>query len=429
VASAPITSVEESSETCRRYIEARQPVTIPLMAGPDEPRNGPSSAIGDHRASRLRSRADIAHQTGERPHLHVPGELLVAREDLPLISRDLAELEARELEVPRNLQERLARFVLPSGEPLPSLVSRLRSRGVGRAVRVGPHHVVTGMPYIQGGPAGFPTATGDRFEVSPCEPTGVRVALLDTGYTPRLHPWLDARVEADGSLQKTDLQQRDGWLEDEVGHATFVAGLIVERAPGVRIRITEVLDSEGYGSELALADAIIEYAAEADIVNLSLGCYSHDDLPPIALAEALRRLGPASVVVAAAGNNDSDRPFWPAAHKRVIAVAALDAGLQRAPFSNYGWWVDAAAPGVEVLGAFVDFDEQDDANPIPGRSPQNFRGWARWDGTSFAVPRLVGAIAAALANGAAASASEAAAEVFARASRRGDPELGFVLDV
>lgn len=399
------------------------------MVGPDEPRNDRSSPIQDHRATRLRARADIAQHAGERPHLHIPNELLVSRQDLALISSDLEELEARELEVPRSLEARLARFVLSSSEPLPTLVSRLQGRGVGRAVRVAPHHVVTGLPYIQGGPAGFPTATDDRFEVAPCEPAGVRVAVLDTGYTPRLHPWLDARVEADGSLQETDLEQWDGWLEDEVGHASFVSGLIVERAPGVTIRVAEVLDSEGYGSELTLADAIIEYATEADIVNLSLGCYSHDDLPPLALAEALRLLPPGTVVVAAAGNDDSDRPFWPAAHKRVLAVAAVDAGLQRAPFSNYGWWVDAAALGVEVLGAFVDFDEQGDASPIPGRTPQNFKGWARWDGTSFAVPRLVGAIAAAMASGAAASASDAAAQVFAQASRRADPELGFVLDV
>ena len=170
------------------------------------------------------------------------------------------------------------------------------------------------------------------------------MAVLDTGYTPKLHPWLDARVDAaPATLEETDVHPRNGWLDDEAGHGTFIAGLILDRAPTATIRVAKVLDSEGYGSELALAGAILEQAAAgADIVNLSLGCYTHDDQPPVALAEALRHLPATTVVVAAAGNDATHRPLWPAAHKRAIAVAAVDDRLRRARFSNYGWWVDAA---------------------------------------------------------------------------------------
>ena len=45
------------------------------------------------------------------------------------------------------------------------------------------------------------------------------------------------------------------------------------------------------------------------------------------------------------------RPFWPAAFKQVLAVGAVDQkGAQwlKADFSNYGWWVDAAARGVNL---------------------------------------------------------------------------------
>ena len=185
------------------------------------------------------------------------------------------------------------------------------------------------------------------------------MAVLDTGYTPKLHPWLDARVDAaPATLEETDVHPRNGWLDDEAGHGTFIAGLILDRAPTATIRIAKVLDSEGYGSELALAGAILEQAAAgADIVNLSLGCYTHDDQPPVALAEALRHLPATTVVVAAAGNDATHRPLWPAAHKRAIAVAAVDDRLRRARFSNYGWWVDAAAPAVDVLSTFLDFTE------------------------------------------------------------------------
>ena len=76
-----------------------------------------------------------------------------------------------------------------------------------------------------------------------------------------------------------------------------------------------MLDSEGYGTELDVARALIAHG-DADVINLSLGCYSHDDLPPVALTEALRHVAPTTAVVAAAGNDSTHRPLWPAAHKR-----------------------------------------------------------------------------------------------------------------
>src|SRR5439155_14879888 len=124
--------------------------------------------------------------------------------------------------------------------------------------------------------------------------------------------------------------------------------------------------------------------------NRSLGCYSHGDSPPLALEEALRHVAPTTAVVAAAGNDSTHRLLWPAAHKRVVAVGAIDDELQRAFFSNFGWWVDAATRGVHVLSTFLDFDESGHTGDIEGRTPQVFRGFARWSGTSFAAPKLAG---------------------------------------
>ena len=167
---------------------------------------------------------------------------------------------------------------------------------------------------------------------------------------------------------------------------------MLQRAPSATVDIAKVLDSEGYGDEVGVAQAIVRFAKD-DVLNLSLGCYSHGDVPPLSLVAALRRVSPDSVVVAAAGNNSSDRLMWPAALKRVIAVGALDkAGKQRAPFSNHGWWVDCCTPAVDVLSSFVAFKES--GPPWPGRSPQAFDGWATWSGTSFAAPKVAGEIAA-----------------------------------
>jgi subtilisin family serine protease len=127
------------------------------------------------------------------------------------------------------------------------------------------------------------------------------------------------------------------------------------------------------------------------VVNLSAGCHTYDDRPSPVVARAIAGLGRRTVVVACAGNAATDRPFWPAALKPVIAVAALD-GDERAWFSNYGWWVDACAPGVGVVSCFVQFDgTRPRANHV---DPDEFQGYAAWSGTSFAAPAVAGTIAA-----------------------------------
>ena len=387
------------------------------------------AAVRRHREGRLAQRDDVQFVDVERPHICVPRELLVHRDDLPLVNSDLAGIGATELEVRSSLSERVARFQVPDRLHLGDAVARLRSRGGDRAARVSPHHVFAGLPNVHGGPADFATASDERIEFGvgarAGAGSGVRVALLDTGFTPNLHPWLDQHTEADaGSLEELDVHPRDGWLDDESGHGTFIAGVILARAPSATIEIAKVLDSEGYGSELEVAHAIIAHS-DADVINLSLGCYSHDDLPPLALAEALHRVAPTTAVVAAAGNDATHRPLWPAAHKRVIAVGAVDETFQRAAFSNFGWWVDAAARGVDVLSAFLEFDEVGHGKSIPGRDPQNFRGWARWSGTSFAAPKLTGEVVAAMGRGGK-SAREAAADLLAAGDRSRSPDLGVV---
>jgi hypothetical protein len=431
----------ESAQSVARYIGACNErrlaerrvlsVRLAIMAPEQEPSpTDAQSSIREHRRARLHEREDIHEAGGERPHLHVPNELLVVRDDRPLVENDLLALGAEELGVPAPLDARLVRFRVPADEPLSELVARLRRRGDDRPARVGPHHVLSGLPYIQGGPVGFPAAAESQFEFSPGEGAGVQIAVLDTGFTPNLHPWLDAHVvAAPDTLEQTDANPQNGWLDDEAGHGTFIAGLILRGAPDSTLQIAKVLDSEGYGTELDVAEAIVAHADEANIINLSLGCYSHDDFPPIALAEALRHVAPSTAVVAAAGNDSTHRPFWPAAHKRAIAVAALDDTMCRAAFSNFGWWVDASAPGVDALSTYLEFDEVGHAAAIPGRVPQDFRGWARWSGTSFATPRLVGAIAATMTRQRIATAREAAFAVLASSSRPVDPELGTVLDI
>ena len=90
--------------------------------------------------------------------------------------------------------------------------------------------------------------------------------------------------------------------------------------------------------------------------------------------------------VASAGNDGSCRPTWPASFENVIAVGALGPN-GKAWFSNYGPWVDACAPGVDIVSCFFDLGEEADYDG------EDFNGWACWSGTSFSAPIVAASIA------------------------------------
>lgn len=345
---------------------------------------------------------------GEDLVLYMPGELIVDSGGDHLRAERLLDgaIERR-----RDVNEKLMVAHYDVRGDVPELVGRLRKEGI----RSGPNHVLAGEPRYKGGPATIATPGDDAGEPCGDAGEGVRIVVLDTGYT-QGHKWLDACVDEDGAvLEQLDALAADGALDDEAGHGTFIAGIINRVAPRARITARQVLLSDGWGDEVSIATAITEHA-DADIMNLSLGAYTLDNLPPIGLMNALRHVPRTSVVVAAAGNAGTDVPFWPAALKQVVAVAAVDKAGQRSVYSNYGHWVDCATPGDDVISTFPNFDPGD-GNP--------FQGWACWSGTSFAAPYLAGLIAAEMTAGGG-SAADAVHRVVATATRI-DPEVGAVL--
>ncbi len=80
----------------------------------------------------------------------------------------------------------------------------------------------------------------------------------------------------------------------------------------------------------------------ADIINMSWGG-TGSSFTYQALINAAHNAG--IVIVAAAGNSSTNTQFYPAAYDNVIAVAATTSTDTKASFSNYGTWVDIAAPG------------------------------------------------------------------------------------
>lgn len=253
-----------------------------------------------------------------------------------------------------------------------------------------------------------------RFAPRPADPppvatrggagAGITVVVIDSGVWD--HPWFGGRVEyRTEDLEEPD-ENGDGLLDLAGGHGTFVAGLILQHAPAARVvarripdRLPEGPGRTGLVDDVTLAGMIDEVADDADVVNISLGGWVAGDLAPPATAAAIARLrarNPGCVIVAAAGNTPVERPAWPAAFKGVVGVGALAEAAQPWTESARGWWVDAWAGGVDARSTFFEWN-----GPMehPDGANQEFRGGALWSGTSFAAPRIAGAIAAAAAPG------------------------------
>lgn len=291
----------------------------------------------------------------------------------------------------------MARFTLRRDADVPDLITGSLTPAGGDAL-ASPIHLFRGEPDYGGGPVGPPSPLADTPPV-PGQATGrpVHVAILDTGLA--AHPWFPANTwtALGGDVDDRLDADHDYELDAQAGHGTFIGGVVRQHAPGARLLIGRVLSSIGVCDEVELLEALHLLGTQSrghriDVLNLSLGAYTWDDRPPAGVAETLKRLGPDAVVVAAAGNNGTDRKFWPAALDDVVAVGALaEDGLGRAEFSNHGPWVDAWAVGEHVPSSFVVFD-----GPMPPTAnidPDCFKGFATWSGTSFAAPRVAAALA------------------------------------
>jgi subtilisin family serine protease len=213
--------------------------------------------------------------------------------------------------------------------------------------------------------------------------------------------WEDlGTLPAGADQSRTDEDEPDvngnGRLDRQAGHGTFIAGLMRQHAPDATIHTQGVLSSFGDGDEYDISAGVgaAIQRGRFSVVNMSLGGYTKDDKPDPVMASAvaaLQRQG--AVVVAAAGNAGSCRRFWPACLPGVIAVGATFCG-QRAWFSNFGPWVSAWAPGVDIVSTFYTItDPGFQVARIVFLDPLTYAGWALWSGTSFAAPQVAAAIA------------------------------------
>jgi hypothetical protein len=164
----------------------------------------------------------------------------------------------------------------------------------------------------------------------------------------------------------------DGGPYTAFGHGTMTTGLVHLVAPKAQILPLKAFAANGTGN-LSNIVAALYYAVQhhANVVNMSFDVSS----PSAALSQAISYANQAGVVlVAAAGNESTSAPVYPAAlNSSVMGIASTTDYDTRSTFSNYGntdVWI--AAPGEYVISTF------------PGGT------YAASSGTSFSSPLVAG---------------------------------------
>ena len=234
------------------------------------------------------------------------------------------------------------------------------------------------------------------------------VAVLDTGIQFN-HPDLQGIVAYNagemGSGKESNGRDDDGngkvddwrgWnfvsntndpTEDNV-HGTWVSGIIGathDNGIGIagiswrnKVLPVKIMDGNGTGDTADLA-AGIDYAVKrgAKVINMSIAGFPFTQLVQDAIDRAWAS---GAVLVAAAGNYRSSSPTFPADFAHVIGVTATQADDELTNWSNYGSWVEVAAPGAAVTTT--------NCNPCNG-----WGDYAAISGTSFAAPNVAGVVA------------------------------------
>lgn len=218
---------------------------------------------------------------------------------------------------------------------------------------------------------------------------GVRVAVLDTGIMGN-HVDLAGQVV----LGKNFIDPTRDWQDDD-GHGTHVAGVIAASmngvgvagiAPKAQLLAGKVLDANGTGSDTGLAEAI-RWAADngAHIINMSIESPEYSQ--PVEDACEYAR-GKGSLLVAASGNEGTNRVSYPAVFPGVISVGSLKQAVELDPpfaksdFSNHGYELDIMAPGEAIRSSVFDKD-----------NPAATNMYADYSGTSMAAPHVAGVLA------------------------------------
>ncbi|MFZ9699375.1 MAG: S8 family peptidase, partial [Candidatus Limnocylindrus sp.] len=257
------------------------------------------------------------------------------------------------------------------------------------------------------------------------------IAVVDSGviahpeFDERVLPGYDfvssVRVANDGDGRDSDASDPGSWVtEDDVAsgdfpedckaensdwHGTHVAGIalaaagngkgvagVAPRAELLPVRVVgkcggterDLIDGMRWAAGLKVA-GVPKNSRPADVINLSLGA-ARDCSPTLqAVVDEITALDIA--IVAAVGNAATDASRQsPANCFGTVTVSALTAQGTLAVYSNYGTFLDLAAPGGDQAAGIISTVDRGTRRPI---GP----GYASYQGTSMAAPHLSGVLA------------------------------------
>ena len=363
---------------------------------------------------------------GDFDYLYRLEHILVRDADLDRVLEELGDGAAPAA----ALVNGLTRVAVPADLPVEDALARLDTAiGVGVAT---PDHILWVTPTHSLCPATEPEVPHTTEPVPALswlenDGSGVFVSVVDTGWhrpaaSNPLSPWL---AGVTGDVETIDAKH----IRPYAGHGTFVAGVVRCEAPATEIRVEGFLPHGGavFESEIVMQ---LSQALELgpDIISLSAGGTTRANRPLLSFEvfyENFLSQVHGTVLVAAAGNDSTRRPFWPAAFPWAISVGALDGHGRRADFTNFGSWVDVYALGVDLVNAYPKGTFTCVESPHVGEK-RRFEGLCRWSGTSFSTPLVAGKIAARMSR-TGLSAQLAADQLLAEARASAVPGVGPVL--
>lgn len=199
--------------------------------------------------------------------------------------------------------------------------------------------------------------------------SSVRIAVIDTGCE-RTHPdlagslWVNPGelpnngIDDDGDgyvddVSGWDFVHGDDDPDDLFGHGTACAGIIAAVqdnhtgitgiAPQCRFVPLKACNDSGYLYDSYVVPALL-YAADRGCQVISMSFYG-DQVTPAERSAIDYCWSHGCLPIAAAGNDWQTFPYYPGAYEHTLGVAAHDGSDQKSWFSNWGSWVDVAAPG------------------------------------------------------------------------------------
>ncbi len=219
------------------------------------------------------------------------------------------------------------------------------------------------------------------------QPTKQRIAILDNAVD-WYHQDLLETVWYGYDFANNDNDPTPDILSATHGtHVTGISSAEINNGMGLSgispdtVYFAKVGLANGSLSNTAITNAILTIVNRPLIraYNMSFGAFA----PTSSIESAIQQAWNAGKLpIAAAGNDDTQSPTYPANYQNVLAVSAVGVNsngfLVPTWYTNYGNWIDISAPGGDVNTPFAIWSS------IPGNA------YAPKEGTSMAAPYVTG---------------------------------------